>query len=208
MLCRTGLLRTDQAAAASVAPALRASLHTHAGVSSSVPSIHSTTQLTLLRHSDPRARCEHTLRAHLHCAADLRYPCSPLSLCFRAARPPTTPRSPSKTAPELFSPFYARVLHTFILLRQSDAPLPSRIGVCRFFAAAQPFLTAKQAFLCHHHHRVGQPPKPLRTPVRCRPFQPAGATQRPSRHATQARRRFRHLNPSPPTTTLNADVIA
>lgn len=173
-----------------------------------LPSIHTTTTLTLLGLPDSRARCSSILCAFLRLASF-----EPLTPDLPRCRPPRRRSShhaipPSKTAPTLVSPVHARVPHATIPLRRRNAPSRSRIGVHRPSALAASLLTAKQAFLCHHQPRPVKRPTPLRTPARCRPFQPSGAIQQPSRHATQARRRFRHLNPSPPTTTSNADVIA
>jgi len=168
-------------------------------------------------HRPPSPSTDHPTHAHtprrLHApltppSLSSTDPQVPLSFSLRAAvRPPRQAR-PRKPRPHTLSSVYARTPRTSIPLRRRDAPSSTRIGLRCLATVAEPLLTAKQAFLCHHHHPPVDSLAPLRTPVRCRPFQPSGAIQQPSRHATQARRRISHLNLSPPTTTSNADVIA
>jgi hypothetical protein len=141
-------------------------------------------------------------------SADLQYPLSLILSPRRRSAHHANPVRPREPRPRTFSSVYARTPRTSIPLPRRDAPSSARIGLRCLAAVAEPFLTAKRVFLCHHHQPPVKPLTPLRTPVRCRPFQPSGAIQQPSRHATQARRGIRHLNLSPPTTTSNADVIA
>lgn len=168
-------------------------------------------------HHPPLTSTDHPTHAHnprrLHAplTPPSLSPLTPSSLSHNLSaptlRPPRQAR-PRKPRPHTLSSVYAQTPRTFTPLRRRDAPSSIPIGLHCFAVVAEPLLTAKQAFLCHHHHPPVETLAPLRTPVRCRPFQPSGAIQQPSRHATQARRRIRHLNLSPPTTTSNADVIA
>ena len=210
-VCRGGLrLPQARCQSPSASLALPASLQYPRTQTRASPQFTSPSTLSLDRPSDTRAQSSTDPCASYIAAFELPLTLSSLSrnLSAPTLRPPPRRARPRKPRPHAFSSVYAPTPRTSIPLRRPDAPPPTAIGLRRFAALAEPLLTAKQAFLCHHHHLPVETLAPLRTPVRCRPFQPSGAIQQPSRHATQARRRIRHLNLSPPTTTPTADVIA